>query len=338
MARLAVRHAGGQIVALSGVTSGPLTLVADSGSYITTGYAAGINFGTTLTASTGTYATTGNDATLRVNRRLVAENGSYALTGYPVVFAGQVVLDAQSGSYSTTGNDAGLRRNRRFSAESGSYTSTGHAANLLASRLIAANAGAYSTTGNVAALTFITPRVQFVGSISTQNIPVNLPWNEGFSPYFEGTLTPITYSIIGTLPTGLTLNSSTGVISGTPTVIGTTPIQIRATDNDSNTADSNSFSILVNDTLPLAGDTRQGAKIAGWAFEAGVSPQGYNAMLLQAAASAGFVTGTANERMIRYLQDKLSSSTTDLTSLQREAAVSLGYSRWSEVGDDIRSL
>ena len=48
----------------------------------------------------------------------------------------------------------------------------------------------------------------------------------------SGGVAPITYSIIsGTLPTGLSLNSSTGMISGTPSASGSYSFTVRATDN-----------------------------------------------------------------------------------------------------------
>lgn len=62
----------------------------------------------------------------------------------------------------------------------------------------------------------------------------------------------LTYAITGTaLPTGLSL-SSAGVLTGTPTVVATTTGHIiRATDPDTNTVDSNAFSITVSTfTLP----------------------------------------------------------------------------------------
>ncbi len=76
--------------------------------------------------------------------------------------------------------------------------------------------------------------------IACQTITVTNPgvntatYNAAFSQTFTqsgvGTHTPIVWSVTGTLPTGITLNSSTGVLSGIPTQTGTFPITVTATD------------------------------------------------------------------------------------------------------------
>jgi hypothetical protein len=47
---------------------------------------------------------------------------------------------------------------------------------------------------------------------------------------------PYTYSITGSLPAGLTLNTSTGVVMGTPTIGGPDPFTVNAADSGSGTA------------------------------------------------------------------------------------------------------
>lgn len=51
-----------------------------------------------------------------------------------------------------------------------------------------------------------------------------------------GGVTPYTWSVAGALPSGLTLNASSGAITGTPTLAGTSAFTIELTDSSGNTA------------------------------------------------------------------------------------------------------
>jgi hypothetical protein len=90
--------------------------------------------------------------------------------------------------------------------------------------------------------------IAFNGSVPNQTATVSTAFSLNLSTFFSGTQAPFSYALIaGTLPAGLTLNTSTGVISGTPTAAATASgLQIRATDAGSNTAQTNTFSITVN--------------------------------------------------------------------------------------------
>jgi hypothetical protein len=98
--------------------------------------------------------------------------------------------------------------------------------------------------------------VYFTGTIPTIECWRKDPVGEQYpaiNSYYVGSETPFVYTLqSGTLPTGVSINSSTGAVTGTPTVGGTfSGISIRATDDAANTADSNSFSIIVNPaTIP----------------------------------------------------------------------------------------
>lgn len=75
-----------------------------------------------------------------------------------------------------------------------------------------------------------------------------------FSDRFSDT-DSLTFSVVGTLPDGLTL-SSAGVLTGTPTTLGTTSsLEIRA-DDGTDTTDSNSFSINIIEAPEVSGNGR----------------------------------------------------------------------------------
>ena len=121
----------------------------------------------------------------------------------------------------------------------------------------------------------------------------------------EGT-TPYTWSIsTGTLPAGLSLAASTGVISGTPTTAGTVSFTVQVKDAANNTA-TKSLSILVATTAqpPLVTTTSLPGATSGtaysatiqasggttpysWSVSAGALPAGLNL-----GASTGVISGT----------------------------------------------
>jgi len=86
-------------------------------------------------------------------------------------------------------------------------------------------------------------------NITTTSLPdgtVSSAYNQTVSA--TGGTTPYTWSISGgTLPAGLSLNSSSGVISGTPTATGTSNFTVMVTDNAADT-DTQALSITINAT------------------------------------------------------------------------------------------
>lgn len=68
----------------------------------------------------------------------------------------------------------------------------------------------------------------------------------GFTASASGGTLPYTYSLVGSWPTGISINSSTGAVSGTPTVSGTfASLTVRVTDGASATADLASFTLTI---------------------------------------------------------------------------------------------
>jgi subtilisin-like proprotein convertase family protein len=89
-----------------------------------------------------------------------------------------------------------------------------------------------------------------VTSAATASGMVNVP----FSYQITATSAPTSFSTAAALPAGLTLNTTTGLISGTPTTAATSSINLRAT-NGSGTSVNKLLSLTVSATAGLATGT-----------------------------------------------------------------------------------
>ncbi|HET9177359.1 MAG TPA: putative Ig domain-containing protein [Terriglobia bacterium] len=120
----------------------------------------------------------------------------------------------------------------------------------------------------------------------------------------SGGTTPYTWSITaGSLPAGLTLNSSTGAISGTPTGTGTSNFTVQVSDANSQTA-TKALSITVNppalaiSTTSLPNGTQNTAYSATLAASGGTTPYTWSISAgslpagLTLNSSTGAITGT----------------------------------------------
>ena len=111
-------------------------------------------------------------------------------------------------------------------------------------------------------------------AITTANLPSGITG----SPYSAtvvatGGSAPYTFSLTGTLPAGLLLNSSTGTISGTPTSTGLYGFTIKVTDH-AGASVSQTFSINID------AQTSSSFKITNVSFPNGVVGQPYQQLLL----------------------------------------------------------
>jgi hypothetical protein len=141
-------------------------------------------------------------------------------------------------------------------------------------------------------------------SVSTSS----LPGGDASSPYsttlaHSGGTGTYTWALnSGTLPTGLTLAPSTGIISGTPTAAGTA-LTFKVTDSNTDTAVSVSLSIVISPALSVSTTTLPaytqnvfytttlahsgGTGTYTWALNSGTLPTG-----LTLAPSTGIISGT----------------------------------------------
>lgn len=91
--------------------------------------------------------------------------------------------------------------------------------------------------------------ISLVSPVTDRNAYIGSAFNYDLTTFFEGTFTPFTYALTGTLPDGLTFNASTGVISGTATTEEAATLTITATDTDANQV-SDTFTITTKTLLP----------------------------------------------------------------------------------------
>ena len=152
--------------------------------------------------------------------------------------------------------------------------------------LSATNSGGTGTKN--LALT-IKPAAPTISSPTTATGTVNVPFNYTITTYNSAT----SYNATG-LPAGLSVNTSSGLISGTPTSIGTTSnVTIKAT-NGTGTG-SQTISITINPPPPVitSGTTATGSTGAAFNYSitATNSPTSFNATGLPAGLSVNTATG-----------------------------------------------
>jgi len=176
-------------------------------------------------------------------------------------------------------------------------------------------------------------------SITTSSLPggaVGVAYNQTLAR--SGGTTPFTWAISsGSLPAGLSLVGSTGVISGTPTASGTSNFTARVTDNVGATA-TKALSIAVTATLTittssLPADTvgvaySQTLAASGgttpytWAISSGSLPAG-----LSLVAGTGAITGTpttsGTSNFTARVTDNVAATATKALSIVINAAVSI---------------
>lgn len=151
---------------------------------------------------------------------------------------------------------------------------------------------------------------QGVGTIQNDDVAVNitttsLPNGTAGANYANtiattGGLAPIGFSVaVGPLPPGLSLNTSNGLISGTPTAVGTYTFSINAADsNTPQTNDTQSYTVTIGaPTITLSPVSLPGGTV-GVAFNqtvtasGGTAPYGY--AITAGSLPAGLVLGTAS--------------------------------------------
>ncbi|WP_375314279.1 putative Ig domain-containing protein [Bradyrhizobium sp. A5] len=196
------------------------------GLYSVSGTNAAVNFpiaGTSASSFTN-YSPTTAKASYTMVPSSANDNGQNANTGNAQI---NITLNSVSGS--------------------GQETITLYYASDCSDRLAACSGAGSATTPWV--LTINLPGPTATQSIASKALTVNTA-AASFTPVTgSGGTAPLTYGIAPTLPAGLSFNTATGAITGTPTVTsGATTYTVTVTDANSATA-SNTFSLTVNSSV-----------------------------------------------------------------------------------------
>jgi len=166
--------------------------------------------------------------------------------------------------------------------------------------------------------------------INTTTLPAVLI-NAAYNQQLSKTGNAGTWSITGgNLPTGITLDGATGILSGSPTVSGTFSFTVRFTETESSTFDSQALSILVysRPTITTVGlpdalkDNSYSASLAKtggsgsgtWSITAGSLPTGLS------LSSSGNFSGTATVSgdysfTVRFADSVTGASTTKVLTI-----------------------
>ncbi|HEY4842296.1 MAG TPA: Ig domain-containing protein, partial [Terriglobales bacterium] len=294
--------AGLSLNANTGVISGTPT-----GTFVGT-----VNFTVTATDSETPTAKTANanlGIAISVAPLSVTTSGSLAVGVVSSQYSG-ATLQATGGitpytwSVTTGSLPAGLTLNAATGAISGTPTASG-TANFTVTVTDSETPTAKTATANLSIV--VNPAL----SVTTNSLPAGVI-GTSYSQTLAGAggITPYTWSITtGSLPTGLSLNASTGAISGTPsgTFTGTVSFTVTVTDNESPTKKSASANLSIVMSAPplsvttqsLAGGTignvytNQTLQATGgiapytWAVTTGSLPSG-----LSLNAATGVISGT----------------------------------------------
>ncbi|WP_217486137.1 putative Ig domain-containing protein [Pseudomonas protegens] len=168
--------------------------------------------------------------------------------------------------------------------------------------------------------------------------PATLPSGTQGSAYSQtlsasGGTAPYTYSVTnGSLPAGLTLNASSGVISGTPSSNGTFPVTITATDANS-ASGSRAYSLLINGLPPVAGAVSATVAANSSANPITLNLSGGAASSVAVASAASHGTATASGTSISYTpttgysgSDSFTYTATNASGTSSPATVTLSIS------------
>lgn len=210
----------------------------------------------------------------------VGQSNTYTITpsGGATPFTYSVALGSTKPAWVTLGSSTGVVSGTPATAGSSSFDV-----------VVTNSAGSVTVTVNITAM--VAPTVPATTNIAAP--VVGTPYSHQLAAPTAGTA-PFTYAVAsGSLPAGLSLNTSTGLISGTPTTAGAASFTISVTNGlGANHAASTSISTtVVLPPAPVMAATTTISKPGGAAFTQAIANTGGDATACALANSTTLPTG-----------------------------------------------
>ena len=204
------------------------------------------------------FGQTGTSSTPAITSSLTS-NGTVG-----TAYSYQITATNTPTSYSATGLPAGLTVNTTTGVISGTPTTAG-----TTNVTIGAINGSGTGTATLALTIAAASNPPVINSTLTSSVTVNT----AYSYQITATNTPTSFNATG-LPAGLAVNTTTGVISGTPTAVGTSSIALSATNGAgtgtatlSLTVNAAVSDVLLSQGMPAVASTNAGGNTSDMAVD-----------------------------------------------------------------------
>src|SRR5438876_3977050 len=234
-------HFGATLLAITSQTTTQLVATVPATSVATAG-----SVSVTVVNPSGSNVGTSNVKTFTIsNPPAPVVTGGTQTGTVGIAFTYQIVASNCPTSYNATGLPSGLNVNTSTGLISGTPAAGTDTGSPYSVTISATNAGG---TGNATLTLTIKPAAPVITSSLTATGQVGV----AFSYQITATNNPTSYNATvlpaGVLPAGLSVNTSTGLISGTPTTAGTYSVTISATNSGG--TGSATLTLTINNPLP----------------------------------------------------------------------------------------